>query len=243
MRALACVILLCGCARGAGVVAHAPAAAEDLQVVALAPEVWLHTSWRPLPGGDRLPSNGLIVRDGGRVFLVDTAWGVPLTERLLAWIDRELRLPVGGAVITHFHDDRMGGTPVLAARGIPFVGLALTRTLGATAGVPVPAALPGLDTGAPVGVGPLEVFYPGPGHTRDNLVVWVAKARVLFGGCAVRPLSTSSLGNRADADVAAWPAAIRSMQARYGAAAIVVPSHGDPGDAGLLAHTLALFDK
>lgn len=68
-----------------------------------------------------------------------------------------------------------------------------------------------------------------------------AGARVLFGGCAVRPGSSSLLGNTEDADVGGWPEAIRRVQARFPAVEVVVPSHGPPGDRTLLFHTIGLF--
>ena len=32
----------------------------------------------------------------------------------------------------------------------------------------------------------MEVFYPGPGHAPDNVVVWVGRERLLFGGCLLK---------------------------------------------------------
>ena len=229
-----------------------PAAAEpgswqvspDLQVRELRPGVWLHTSWRPLADGTRFPSNGLVVRDGDGLLLVDTAWGEPLTAELLGWIDDTLRLPVTRAVATHFHDDRLGGAPLLAERGLRMAAHPLTRGLAEGRGAAaLPDPLAGLEApGSAVRFGAAEVFYPGPGHARDNVLVWLPESGVLFGGCAVRSAAARDLGNTADADVAAWPGSIRRALARYGTAArVVVPGHGQPGGPELLEHTVALF--
>ncbi|MFW6078377.1 MAG: hypothetical protein ACODAE_02070, partial [Gemmatimonadota bacterium] len=79
-----------------------PVAVEsDLEVTRLAPGVWLHTSWYTYPGGARVPSNGLLVRAGAGLLLIDTAWGEHPTERLLEWIDESVDVPVTRAVITH----------------------------------------------------------------------------------------------------------------------------------------------
>ncbi len=45
----------------------------DLVFRQLAPNVWQHTSYLDMPGFGAVASNGLIVRDGGRVLVVDTA--------------------------------------------------------------------------------------------------------------------------------------------------------------------------
>lgn len=88
----------------------------------------------------------------------------------------------------------------------------------------------------------LEFFYPGPGHTRDNIVVYYAPAKVLFGGCLIRPGGSDNLGNTADGDVAGWADAVRRVAAQFPEAEIVIPSHGPPGGRELLDHTIALAE-
>jgi len=92
-----------------------------------------------------------------------------------------------------------------------------------------------------VTIGSVEVFFPGAGHTQDNLVVWVPQHRTLFGGCIVKNAHDRTLGNTADADLREWPASLRRLQTRYGQASLVVPGHGEPGGPELLQHTLDLF--
>ena len=61
-------------------------------------------------------SSGLIVRDGGRVLLVDTAWTDDQTAQILNWIKQEINLPVALAVVTHAHQDKMGGMDAACGR-------------------------------------------------------------------------------------------------------------------------------
>ena len=49
-------------------------------------------------------------------------------------------------------------------------------------------------------------------------------------------LSGDAVGNTADADMAAWPSAIRKLQGL--SVDVVVPGHGDRLDPGLIQHTL-----
>lgn len=218
--------------------------AADVEVSALAPGVWLHTSWYTYPGGVRVPSNGLLVREGDHLVLIDTAWGELPTEQLLDWVDIHLDAPVTRAIITHSHHDRIGGSAVLERRGVEVLAHPRTRRFAAEQGLPIPDTLPGLGTaGSVVELGSLEVFFPGPGHTRDNIMVWLPDHGILFGGCAVRSGSTRSLGNIAHADTAAWPRAIEHATRRYAAADRVVPGHGAAAGPELLAHTLSLFAR
>jgi glyoxylase-like metal-dependent hydrolase (beta-lactamase superfamily II) len=81
-----------------------------------------------------------------------------------------------------------------------------------------------------------------PGHTRDNIVVWLPRQRVLFGGCFLKSVTSADLGYLADAVVGDWAGSARRVSARYPARQITIPGHGivtgDP-----VGHTLALLGK
>ena len=83
---------------------------EEITLRALAEGVWLHTSYYTFPGGSRFPSNGLVIRDGDELTLVDTAWGELRTVDLLTAIEFEIGLPVTRAVVTHYHGTFVDGT-------------------------------------------------------------------------------------------------------------------------------------
>jgi glyoxylase-like metal-dependent hydrolase (beta-lactamase superfamily II) len=214
---------------------------EDLVVSELRPGIWRHTSWSRLADGTRMSSNGLLVQDGDELVLVDTAWGEAPTEALLGWATRELGRPVTRALATHSHEDRIGGPVSLARRGIPLLVHPATLRLATGRGVDTAQPITAFADGDVVQVGGLEVFHPGAAHARDNVVVWIARERLLFGGCAVKSADATTLGFVGDADLARWPGSMRRVRDRYPEARMVVPGHGDPGDRALLDHTLALL--
>lgn len=210
----------------------------------LRPGVWIHTSRYVFPDGSVIPSNGLVVREGNGLVLIDTAWGEMLTAELLDEIQREIKLPVRRAIVTHSHADRIAGADLLRQRGIPVYAHPLTCRRAASVAIAMPTDSLALHKpGDAVFVGSVEVFYPGPAHSPDNVVVWVQSARVLFGGCAVKSLDADNLGNLADADTRAWPASLHRVMERYHQAEVVVPGHGAEGRQDLLTHTLELLTK
>lgn len=220
-----------------------PEPATEVSLTRLRDGVWLHTSTRILEGVGPFPSHGLVVEHPEGPVLVDGAWGAEATRGLLVQIEQQLHRAPRAAIVTDFHDDRAGGTAVLEAAGIEVwtsQGIAdQLRQQG--------SAVPSKVLDAPHFAGPLagvelEVFHPGAGHSSENLVVWLPRQRVLFGGCLVRPWESRSLGNVADADLHAWGSTIRAVRERYGQAETVVPSHGEPGGRPLLDHTLALVE-
>lgn len=210
----------------------------------LADGVWVHTSTYTFPGGNVVPSNGLVVADGDELILVDTAWGEMATSALLDKIKTEIGKPVKKLILTHHHFDRLAGVDLLEKKGVEVFTHPATSNLSAARSTPIPntsvAALKDKSTRSKVG--PVEIAYPGPGHAVDNLVVYVPGADILFGGCLIRGKDQTTLGNTSDADIKAWPGSLAWTRATY-PAKIVIPGHGQGGDLTLLDNTLKLLAK
>ncbi|MEL6185727.1 MAG: subclass B1 metallo-beta-lactamase [Myxococcota bacterium] len=212
---------------------------SDVTVRPLTETVWLHTSLKALRRWGLIRTNGLIVISERELTLVDTAWTVPQTKIILDWATRTFDRPVTRAVLTHAHDDKMGGVAALRAQKVRTYAHQLSNMAAPRVGLlPADRAL-AFDSAGFVRVGAVTAYYPGPGHTIDNIVV-AAPGQVLFGGCLIRPGGTKSLGNTADADVAYWDESVASVKRAFPAATTVVPSHGPPAGPELLDATIAL---
>jgi len=209
----------------------------------LAEDVWLHASHRDLAPFGLVLSHGLVIRSAEGVLLVDTAWDDADTAEILHLAREQIGAPVSAAVVTHAHADKMGGMTALRLAGIRSFAHALSNEDAPARGLePASDALFAGGERERVVMGAV-VFHPGAGHTRDNLVVYYPPARVLFGGCLIRPGDASDLGNTADADIARWADSVRAVTARFPEARIVVPSHGPSGGRELLDHTIELAER
>lgn len=220
----------------------------EVQVEQLAPGLWLHRTEQKISNGMVFTANGLLLETEQGIWMLDTAWGYYPTVDLLHWIDTVLQKPVVKAIATHGHDDRVGGAAALAQRNIP---LQVTTQTAATVQqraktddllLPVQAVV-NLTAGEKYQDGPVEWFYPGAGHTSDNIVLWLPAYQLLVGGCAVKAPRYPGLGNIADADVAAWPHSLKRILQAYPDIKIVVPGHGDVADRTLLDYSLSLMTK
>ena len=237
-RFIPLISLLLGCA------ALQPGQAPENQYRQLAPNVWMHTSYRRFIGLGAFPSNGLIVKTKEGLVLIDTAWNNAQTQDVLQWARANLGAPVTDAVMTHAHVDKMGGAATLRQAKVRTWAHALSNQDAPGRGLtPAERALDLQVGGARSLREGVEVFYPGPGHTRDNVVVYLEGSKILFGGCLIRPGASNDLGNTADADLSRWAQTVRAVKARYPQAKIVVPSHGPPAGPGLLEHTIQLAQK
>jgi len=215
--------------------------APELEITELLPNVFLHLSHKHVQSFGLVGSNGLILVKGKKAFLIDTPWPEKDTDKLLQWLKNK-NLKIVGSISTHSHDDRTAGIERLNAEAIPTYAYSLTNNILKEQGKPL-AKNTIKKNGAKLFGGEIEVYYPGGGHTVDNVVVWLPKHKLLFGGCFVRSLEWMSLGYIGEARVKAWSSSVEKVVQRYPKVKTVVPGHGKAGDHRLLAHTKVLAEK
>ncbi|MDK2982010.1 MAG: metallo-beta-lactamase class [Chloroflexota bacterium] len=202
----------------------------------------------------------------GTLVLVDTPWTPQAMDDLLDWIEQKYGQPEIVAINSHHHIDNLGGNQALIDAGIPVYGSDLTASLVEGKGaqqlegtvtyfanngyeefvgdymdmelVP-PTVLFPLADGLTLDFGgeKVEIYFPGPSHAPDNVVVYFPDKQLLFGSCMV--IGWEQVGNTADANLAAWPEAIEKL--RSFDAQVIVPGHGTRLDPQLLDHTQALL--
>lgn len=220
--------------------AEAAPSVSEVRFSQLSDTVWMHASFENISGFGLVRSNGLIVIDDENSMLVDTAWNDDQTKQIVEYAKSVLKRPVKMAVLTHAHSDKMGGVGALNAIGVKTYALDVSNRIAPSKGLTPATNDLVLKEGEATTLGPIEIFYPGAGHTVDNIVVNIPTAGILFGGCLIRPGDTDNLGNTADGDVAHWGKAVADTGAQFPISNIVVPSHGMPEGRELLAKTVQL---
>ncbi|MEL7487639.1 MAG: subclass B1 metallo-beta-lactamase [Pseudomonadota bacterium] len=214
----------------------------------IADGVWLHKSYKTIKPWGPIRSNGLLIVARDEALLIDTAWSDEQTSALLDDIQSTIGFTPGRIIGTHAHDDKIGGLGALHRAGVVSYAHAFALEDAPARGLVAPQRpLLFLEDRAIIKTAEgdetiAEIYYPGPGHTRDNIVVYIPSAKILFGGCLIQPGGARSLGNTADGDVKNWATATRRVAAQFPEAEIIIPSHGPPGGRALLDHTIALGD-
>jgi glyoxylase-like metal-dependent hydrolase (beta-lactamase superfamily II) len=213
--------------------------------------------------------NAMIVEmKSSDLVLVDTPCTPEATREVLAWAETQFGERKITAINTGFHYDNLGGNGYLIERGIPVYGSALTAELLQERGEAMramtldwlqaprykryyeahetlvyvaPTHLFDLDEGLQLEFGDeiVQVYYPGPSHAPDNVVVYFPNRKILFGTCAI--IGGDKVGNTSDADLEAWPESLRDLD-RFDFD-VLVPGHGDRLDPGLLKHTIDLLTR
>jgi len=206
-------------------------------ITPLTQNIFVHTSFKRL-GISPYPSNGLIVSTTAGAILVDNGWDSLQSHQIVEWIRKNLNQAVVLCIVTHAHDDRFGGYKVLVNEQVPIWSSKRTFTL---ARIPELVGILPNDTLFQIGGEQFVIHFPGAGHTKDNIVVWLPNHGVLFGGCLIKSTETTGLGNVADADLSSWPRAIEDLIGRYPDARWVIPGHQGWSGIDALHHTIDLL--
>lgn len=202
--------------------------------------IWVHISYTNY-NGIRTASNGLIAVSSPGIVMIDTPWTNGQTKELLKLAKDLFNKDVKLAVITHAHEDRIGGIDTLLENNIEVRSTSLTVKEAEKSGFKKPQAK--LDTESKITIGnlTLETYYPGEGHSSDNIVVWFPQYKVLFGGCIIKSMESTDLGSTVDANIQQWPLSVKKVYDKYNNAETVIPGHGNWGKINIIKHTLDLF--
>jgi metallo-beta-lactamase class B len=216
------------------------AAQPKLEINHLTTDFYIFTTYQAYKG-TIFPANGMYVVTSGGVILIDSPWDTTQFQPLLDSIQKRHQMRVVLALATHSHEDRTAGLEFLKARGVKTYTSRLTDKISRKDHQKRAEFLFQFDTTFTVGQHSFEAFYPGPGHTEDNIVVWFPATRLLYGGCLIKSVEARNLGNLADADVVSWPGTLGNIKKRYGEFDYVIPGHQKWTDNTAVDHTLLLL--
>jgi glyoxylase-like metal-dependent hydrolase (beta-lactamase superfamily II) len=195
-----------------------------LKIQHLKGNLYVYTTYN-LFSGNPFPSNSMYMVTDDGVVLIDTPWDKNQFQPLLDSIEARHNKIVVLCISTHNHDDRTAGLDYYKSKGIATYSSKFTRERCIENGNPVAEHFFKNDTVFTVGRHKLEAYYPGEGHTPDNITVWFPEEKVLYGGCLVKSVENDGLGNIADANLKVWSNTIQKLINRYEEAAYVVPGH------------------
>ncbi|WP_411822308.1 subclass B1 metallo-beta-lactamase [Leptospira sp. 'Mane'] len=215
---------------------------DSVELIRVKENVWIHRT-SGIVGGEKIPANGLVVVTSKGIALVDTPWTEKQTESLILLLKEKFQKEIRFVIVSHAHEDRISGINIFLKNSIPVYSTSLTAKEAEKNGFTKPHPKLDLDPRMSLGDTGIEVYYPGHGHTKDNIVVWLPGSHILFAGCLIKSLDAKSLGYIKEANLDAWPLTAKNLLERYPDTEIVVPGHGDWGRLDLIRHTIRLLDE
>lgn len=189
----------------------------------------------------KISSHGLLKITGGGVVMIDTPWDTTQFQPLLDSIDLKFHKKVVLVISTHWHEDRTAGLDYYKSKGIATYSTYATKNLCRENNLPQAQYTFEGDTTFKVSNTLIETFYPGAGHSSDNIVVYFPQDKLLVGGCFVKSSEATDLGNLSDANIGMWRVAAKTLIKKYPDVKTVIPGHQEISSGKkALKHTLKL---
>lgn len=213
-----------------------------LKITPLTGNFYIYTTYNTYENS-RVPANGMYLVTNEGVVLFDTPWDATQFQPLLDSIQLKHQKNVTICIATHWHDDRTAGLEYYKQKGIKTYTTKLTDELSKKNNNKRAEYLISNDTTFHVGKYSFETYYPGPGHTIDNIVISFNKEEILYGGCLIKGVDAENLGFLGDADTTAYYATLKNVQKKFPNPKYIIVSHSDWDNVNSLKHSIDLAKK
>ena len=215
------------------------AATAKLIISPLTGDFYIYTTYNKYKDS-QVAANGMYVVTNNGVVMFDTPWDTTQFKPLLDSIQARHHKKVLMCFATHWHSDKTAGLSYYKEQGIKTYTTVLTDELSKKNNKPRAAFLMTKDTAFQVGQYAFETFYPGEGHTTDNIVIWFKKEKILYAGCLVKGADDDNLGFLGDGNTAAYFATLKNVQQKYRNPTFIVIAHSDWRNTHSLEHSIML---
>ena len=213
-----------------------------LKISHLTGDFYIYTTYNTYEGS-QIPANGMYLLTNNGVLLFDTPWDTTQFQPLLDSIKLRHNKNVTMCIATHWHSDRTEGLEYYKNKGIKTYTTSLTDELSKKNNKKRAEYLIEKDTILNVGQYTFETYYPGQGHTADNIVIWFDKEKILYGGCLIKGTDAENLGYLGDANVTEYYSTLKKVQHKCPNPKFIIISHSEWDNINSLKHSIKLAKK
>jgi len=213
-----------------------------LKISHLTDDFYIYTTYSTYEG-NQIPANGMYLITDNGVVLFDTPWDTTQFQPLLDSIKLRHKKSVALCIATHWHSDRTEGLEYYRDQGIKTYTTLLTDELSKKNNKKRAEFLMSTDTVFSIGQYSFEVYYPGEGHTSDNIIIWFSKEKILYGGCLIKGADAENLGYLGDANVLEYETTLKRVQQKCPDPKFIIISHSDWKNVNSLKHSIKLAKK
>jgi metallo-beta-lactamase class B len=212
---------------------------EKLKVSHLTGDFYIYTTYNTYQD-HKVPANGMYLVTRGGVVMFDTPWDSTQFQPLLDTIKLRHNKPVVICFATHWHSDKTAGLEYYKQQGIKTYTTILTDELSKKNGKKRAEFLMSKDTVFHIGQYTFETYYPGQGHTTDNIIIWFKKEKVLYGACLIKGVDDKDLGYLGDANVKEYASTLKRVQKKCRNPKFIIVAHSDWKNINSLDHSLEM---
>lgn len=188
----------------------------------------------------KVRANGVYLVTKQGVVLFDTPWDTTQFQPLLDSIYSRHQKKVVMAFATHWHNDKTAGLEYYRKLGIKTYTTAFTDSLSKMNNAKRAEFLIKQDTSFAVDAYHFETYYPGEGHTKDNIVIWFPNEKILLGGCLIKGAKDENLGFLGDGNIKEYANTLLKVQKKYPNPNYIITTHSDWRDINSLKNSIRL---
>ena len=191
----------------------------------------------------KVQANGLYVVTNDGVVMFDTPWDTTQFQPLLDSIKLKHNKNVVMCFATHWHSDKTAGLEYYRQLGIKTYTTILTDELSKKNNKKRAEYLMANDTVFNVGQYSFETYFPGQGHTEDNIVIWFNNEKILYGGCLIKGADDENLGYLGDGNVVAYSSTLKRVQKKFRTPKFIIVAHSDWNNIHSLKHSIKMANE
>ena len=210
-----------------------------LKISHLTGDFYIYTTYNTYEESQVL-ANGMYLVTNNGVVMFDTPWDTTQFQPLLDSIKLKHNKRVVMCFATHWHSDKTAGLEYYRQQGIKTYTTVLTDELSKRNNKKRAEFLMAKDTVFTVGQFSFETYYPGEGHTADNIIIWFKKEKILYGGCLVKGVDAENLGYLGDANVTEYASTLKKVQKKCRKPRFIIIAHSDWKNINSLKHSLRM---
>ena len=213
-----------------------------LKISQLTGDFYIYTTYNNYEG-NKIPANGMYLVTQNGVVMFDTPWDTTQFQPLLDSIKLKHKKNVTICIATHWHSDRTDGLEYYKQKEIKTYTTILTDGLSKKNNMKRAEYLIEKDTTFNVGQYSFETYYPGQGHTEDNIVLWFNKEKILYGGCLIKGAEAKNLGYLGDGNIIEYETTLKNVYKKYPDFKFIIVSHHDWNNINSLSHSIKMAKK
>lgn len=213
-----------------------------LKITHLTGDFYVYTTYN-LYENTPVPANGMYLVTRNGVAMFDTPWDTTQFQPLLDSIWQRHKQKVTLCFATHWHSDKTAGLEYYRQQGIKTYTTVQTDELSRKNNKKRAEFLMTKDTVFRLAQYTFETFYPGEGHTTDNIIIWFKKQKILYGGCLIKGADDETLGNLSDANVQEYATTLKNVQRKCTKPKFIIVAHSDWKNLNSLNHSIMMAEK
>lgn len=210
-----------------------------LHIENLSGDFYVYTTYNTYEN-NRVPANGMYLVTSNAVVMFDTPWDTTQFQPLLDSIQIRHNKKVVLCFATHWHSDKTAGLQYYKEQNIKTYTTVLTDELSRKNEKKRAEFLMTKDTSFVLAGYSFETYYPGEGHTSDNIVIWFPVQKILYAGCLVKGVDDKTLGNLSDANVMTYTSTLKNVRKKFPKPNYIIIAHSDWRDTRSLNHSIKM---